>query len=145
MLDPIEKLLIEQECRDLTARYADACNRWNLDDFIAVFTEDAVWQRPEKPPMNGHGEIRAFMETVPTDRVMRHINGHALITADSESTAHGISTTTVYTTRGTRDIPAPIEGVEMIVEYRDQFEKTPAGWLIARRDTTVVFAANPPD
>ncbi len=62
-MEPLEKLLIEQACKDLTALYADAVNRWDIDDFVNLFTQDAVWQRPGVPPLKGQAQIRNFMES----------------------------------------------------------------------------------
>lgn len=139
-MNPLEKLLIEQACKDLTALYADAVNRWNIDDFVNLFARDAVWQRPNVPPLEGQTQIRAFMESQPTERVLRHINGHVLVWVETIDSARGLSTTTVYDTPGIHDYPAPLTSPDMVVEYRDRYVRLPEGWRIARRDTTVVFS-----
>ena len=129
------------ECVDLVARYALAVNRWDLDAFVALFTTDAVWQRPQCAPMTGRAEIRAFMGSLPTDRVLRHVNGAVLVEVQDEKHASGWSQTTVYDVKGTRTVPAIGTVPDMVVEYLDSYRKVGGQWLFARRDTTVVFKA----
>jgi uncharacterized protein (TIGR02246 family) len=128
-------------CTDLVARYALAVNTWDLDAFVDLFTEDAVWQRPAVPPMNGRREIRAFMESRPAERVLRHVNGAVLIDVHDVASASGWSQTTVYDVRGRQTLPAIGTLPDRVVEYRDRFRKVGDLWLFARRDTAVVFRA----
>ena len=139
-MDPVEEMLIERACERVVALYAEAVNRKDIDAFVNLFTTDAVWQRPAVPAMNGHGEIRAFMESQPKGRVLRHVNGHAIITVKGPDSASGISTTTVYDWIADHPLPAPLSKPDMVVEYFDQYVKTPEGWRIARRDTFQVFS-----
>ena len=135
-------LEVKLACADLVARYASAVNRWDLDAFVALFTSDAVWQRPKCAPMTGHAEIHAFMSSLPTDRVLRHVNGAVLVDVQDESHASGWSQTTVYDVKGTRTVPAVGTVPDMVVEYVDNYRKVDGQWLFARRDTTVVFVAS---
>jgi hypothetical protein len=140
-VNALDELLIIKECQRLLILYADAVNCWNLEGFVALFTEEGVWQRPRSPALIGHAEIRRFMEGQPKPRVLRHVNGHGLIDVESTDRARGVSMTTVYDTPGTHELPAPFTGPNMVVEYRDVFVRDLGRWRIARRDTTVVFAA----
>jgi len=140
-VDDLEALAIRSACTDLITRYAMAVNAWDLDAFVALFTEDAVWQRPGVAPYHGHAEIRAFMESQPTDRVLRHVNGGVLVEVVDADHATAWSQTTVYEAHPAGPLPAAMTGPDMVVEYRDQLVRTPQGWRFARRDTTVVFRA----
>jgi uncharacterized protein (TIGR02246 family) len=140
-MDVITRLEGERACADVVTRYAMAVNGWDLDAFVALFTDDAVWQRPAFPEMKGHAAIRAFMASQPTERVLRHVNGGILANLIDEATASVWSQTTVYESPGSQALPAPLSGPDMIVEYRDHMVKAGDHWLIARRDTTVVFKA----
>ena len=138
-MDELQSLLIRAACTDVITRYAMAVNAWDLDAFVALFTPDAVWQRPGVEPYNGHAEIRAFMETQPTaaDRTIRHVNGGILVEPVDADHATAWSQTTVYESEAVT-VPAPLV-CDMVVEYRDRFARVGGQWLIARRDTTVVF------
>jgi uncharacterized protein (TIGR02246 family) len=141
-MDSLARIEAERACERLVMRYALAVNAWDLDAFVALFTPDAVWQRPHVPALTGHGEIRAFMAGLPGDRTLRHVNGLCLVTVDdSGETASAISQTTVYETPGRGEYPVSLHGADMVVEYRDRLVKAGGEWLFAQRDTTVVFSA----
>ena len=69
----------------------------------------------------------------------RHVSTNALVDVTGPDTARGISYATVYKHEGHEGGEAPLEGPESIVEYRDEFVRTPAGWRIAVRRSTSVF------
>jgi hypothetical protein len=142
-MDRIDRIDAERACERLVMLYALAVNAWNIDEFVALFTPDAVWQRPRVPALNGHDEIRAFMKSQPAERTLRHVNGLCCVTlADDGQSATSISQTTVFDTPVRGVLPVKLMGVDMVVEYRDRMVKTDAGWLIARRDTTQVFSSH---
>jgi ketosteroid isomerase-like protein len=140
-MDDVQRMLIEHACARLVAQYADAVNRIDLDTFTALFTPDAVWQRPGQKPLVGQAAIRAFMQARPSPRVLRHVSSPALIEAIDADHARGASQTVCY--EKLTDAPYPIPGSipSMVVDYRDEYVRTAGGWRIARRDTSVVFAA----
>jgi SnoaL-like domain len=142
-VDRVTEMSIKMACADIVARYAMAVNQWDLNAFVGLFTEDATWQRPRSAPLEGHAEIRAFMDARPRDLVLRHVNGASWAEVIDEHHANGWSQTTVFETSGTTEIPAPLELPSMIVEYRDQYREVDGGWFISRRDTTWVFLAEP--
>lgn len=133
----------ERACERLVARYALAVNDWDIDTFVSLFAPDAVWQRPHVQALHGRDAIRAFMASQPTARTLRHVNGLCVVTvAEDGDTATSISQTTVYDTPKVGDLPVPLGGVDMVVEYRDRLVRVGDEWLFARRDTTVVFSAH---
>jgi uncharacterized protein (TIGR02246 family) len=142
-LDPLAELVVKQACADVVTRYARAVNAWDLDAFVELFMEDGVWQRPGQAPMRGHAQIRAFMESQPVDRVLRHVNGGVHVEVVDAGRARVWSQTTVYDTFGTTVLPVPLAGPDMVVEYLDEQVRHDGRWRIARRDTTVVFRREP--
>ena len=140
-MELIERIEAERACAEVIVRYAIAVNEWDLDAFVGLFAEDGVWERPSSPPMCGRAAIRAFMVSQPTERVLRHVNGGLLVEVLDERTATAWSQTTVYESPPAESLPAPLSGPDMVVEYRDRLSKVDDRWLIARRDTTVVFKA----
>jgi hypothetical protein len=141
-MDRLAELSIKQECLDLVTRYAMAVNSWDLDAYIAVWAPDAVWQRPESAAMQGHAEIRAYMESQPRDRVLRHVNGASWAEVIDSDHARGWSQTVVYDTVGSTEVPGRMELPTMVVEYVDKYERRGGEWLISRRDTTWVFLSD---
>lgn len=142
-MERVTEMSIKMACADIVARYAMAVNEWDLDAFVALFTEDAVWQRPRNAPLVGHSQIRGFMNARPRDLVLRHVNGASWAEVIDEHYARGWSQTTVFETSGGTEIPARLEPPSMIVEYRDEYRELGGTWLISRRDTTWVFLAEP--
>lgn len=141
-MDTLSRMEAERACERLVMRYALAVNAWDIDTFVALFTPDAVWQRPHVAPLNGHAAIRAFMDSQPKERTLRHVNGLCVVSVDDHGTAaSSISQTTVYETPVRGALPVPLDGVAMVVEYRDRLARVGTDWLFARRDTTVVFSA----
>lgn len=139
-LSQFERMQIEREVERLCMRYAIAVNTSDLDAFVDLFCPDAVWQRPGVPALNGQAEIRAFMAQRPTGRTLRHVNGGCLVTVHGADAASAQSQTIVYEIRGYTDLPAPLDGPDLIVEYADQVRRVDGAWRLARRDTTVTFA-----
>lgn len=141
-MESLTRIEAERACERLVMRYALAVNSWDVNAFVALFTRDAVWQRPDVPALNGLAEIRAFMEGQPSERTLRHVNGLCMVTVDeSGETASAVSQTTVYETPVRGDCPVPLRGAHMIVEYRDRIVRVEGDWLFSRRDTTVVFSS----
>jgi ketosteroid isomerase-like protein len=139
----LREMLDSFSIQKLWAEYADATNRQHLDDWISVFVEDAVWKRPRRDPLVGHTAIRHFMQTegFAGNRVVRHVNGHGVISFTGPDAATGTTTTLVFDLPDTGELPITMTGPKMMVEYRDRLIRTEAGWKIAERDTTVVFAS----
>lgn len=138
-MDRLTEMSIKMACEELVTRYCMAVNRWDLDAYLAVWAEDAVWQRPRSDAMHGHAEIRAYMESQPRDRVLRHVNGASFAEVVDEDHATGWSQTVVYDTVGSTEMPANMELPTMVVEYVDEYGKRGEEWRITRRDTTWVF------
>ncbi|MCU1514215.1 MAG: hypothetical protein JWO10_1305 [Microbacteriaceae bacterium] len=140
--ESLEELINDSAIQRLWATYAEAVNRRDVERFVGVFTEDASWKRPRRDPIVGHDGIRDFMkrEAFGGDRVLRHVNGHGVVTFESADRATGITTTTVYDYTNTGELPIAMTGPSMVVEYEDDLVRTDAGWRISSRNTTVVFA-----
>jgi uncharacterized protein (TIGR02246 family) len=143
-MNDLEALMVKWRCEELITRYAMAVNDWDLDAFVALFTPDAVWQRPAVAALHGHAAIRTFMEAQPANRVLRHVNGGILVEPVDQDRARAWSQTTVYEDRGTTVVPARVGPPDMVVEYRDDLVRQDGQWRIARRDTTVVFRSDLP-
>lgn len=133
-----QRRAIEQDCLKLIAAYAIAADQHDTERFVGIFTEDAQWIRP-KATVIGHDALRAFMLQRPRSVLSRHVSTNALVDVTGPDTARGISYATVYRQDDHPGGEAPLTGPESIVEYHDEFVRTPAGWRIKVRRSVSVF------
>ena len=139
-MDADDELAIEARCIRTLNRYAIAVGEHDHAGFAALFTVDGVWQRPGQEPLIGQDQIRAFIETaLPKDMLVRHVNGSVRVDVLSKTGARAISYTSVYNMPEYHGGIASMPGPEYIVEYRDVLRREGADWLIARRDTFLIF------
>lgn len=134
-----EELIDRESIRDTMARYTMAGDRLRLDEFLAVFTEDAVMEsegvdEDDAFRFEGIGQIgqwitrwtdRAGEEANPTHRAsfVRHHLSTTLIEFTGPDTARARSYWTAYT-----DIGPDHGGL-----YLDLFRREGGRWLIAHR------------
>lgn len=136
-----DDLEVELRCTRTLNRYAIAVGQGDHAAFVALFCEDGVWQRPGQPQLAGRAAIRAFMEGLDPNQMVRHVNGSVRIDRTGADTAQGISYTTVYNAPGRTGMFAPMQGPDYVVEYHDSFRRVGDDWLIERRDTFIVLRA----
>mgnify|MGYP003577856823 CR=1 FL=1 len=123
---------------DQLARYSYTADARDLDAFMALFTEDAVWQNfvPGKSEpdikLRSRAEIRAFSAALwkesPGLRSGHHQSGLLFteLTRDSARTKNMI----LISHQGPGDQPMRIATFGY---YETEWRKTPDGWLIASR------------
>jgi hypothetical protein len=134
----VEELLDREAIRLTMARYTMAGDRLRVEDFVAVFTEDAVLASDGVAESDtfrhvGREAIREWMSRWSGRRdgaarsagptFVRHHLSTSLIELTGEGTAKARTYWVAYT-----DIGADHGGY-----YLDVFSKTPPGWLIAER------------
>ena len=135
----VQRLADELAIRNLVARLAhlaDMAGPDELDDYIALFTDDASWEMPgserrgKAAVLEGARQRRKDRQQGPgTDT--RHVittmavrmGGDGTATSDSYFLAYGDTTT------------APT--VRLMGHYHDTFRREPDGWKIARRQITL--------
>ena len=139
----LERLEAVQACRDLVERYTIAVNDGDVDDFVALFAPDAVWQRPHVPALRGQDAIREFMSNRPGQRTIRHVTGGIIVEVESPDRAGVRSQTLEFTGPAVEYLPVAATGLSRMVEYRDRVARFGRSWLFTERVTTVVFAAPP--
>lgn len=140
-MEPATRRDIQFDCIDVLDRYAFAVNEGDTDSFVALFASGAVWARPGSPELVGRDAIRGFMLSRPSQRRVIHINGTRRVDVESPDLARAISYTTVYQHPGPAEGPLPMSGPHYVVRYADRLERVEGRWLIARRDTTLLFKA----
>ncbi len=137
---------IEHDCIRLMHRYAINADQHN-DRFTDVFTPDVVWIRPGME-MRGHAAMQAFIdETIaalrarnPAGPLTRHVITSIDIRVIDEDHAQGVTYGLVFRDNDfSGTLPTPMNTLELVVEYRDEFVRTAAGWLISRHEAEHTF------
>lgn len=122
----------ELEIRNLIGRLARLTDIGTVEEYLDVFTDDAVLEIPGRPVRSGIEELRSGSlggrETGaagPGSNTM-HFLGATTVDLDGD-------TATVHTPfvlfRDTSTSPAPA----MVGRYHDQFVRTPEGWRLRHR------------
>lgn len=140
-MDRLEALDMQIGCTDVINRYAQAVNDHDVETFVAMFAPDGVWARPGMV-MRGRDEIRAFISGIfSPDRPVRHVNGGAVIDAVGPNEARVRSITCVFDADRLIDGKALMKSPAYLAEYDDRMRRIDGRWLIAHRDTSVVFVS----
>ncbi|MCY1354031.1 SnoaL-like domain protein [compost metagenome] len=135
----LDRLVIEQACRRLITAYCLAADHNDCDGFLAAFSQNARWVRPTGGAIEGHAALRAFFLSRPPNATVRHVATNELIEVNDADNARGISYATVYRHSGDGGIPGPAEALQSLIEYRDEYCRTPDGWRIRSRHGTTVL------
>jgi uncharacterized protein (TIGR02246 family) len=133
-----DRLAIEE----VVYRYARACDlEGTLDDFLAIFTDDAVLAGPLTDPVEGREGIREWFAGLERFREQTRVR-HVITNVLAEETEDGarayayLSEVLVY--------PTPVPGraaateVAVLGDYTFQLRRADGGWRIARRDWRMV-------
>jgi ketosteroid isomerase-like protein len=133
VVEPWE-LTAREVIRDLIARYAALVDRGRFDALLELFTDDAVLEAGDRPPVEGRAAIRAFLADTgerlarATVRPMiRHHVSTVVIDVDAPSTATATSYFLAITERGP----------DHWGRYRDRFVLRAGRWRIGHRTVRV--------
>lgn len=135
---------IEFACHSLFINYARYVDFGQYDDFVALFTDDAVLNLGYK--MEGADKIRASMRKRPDELRSRHVLSNISIDVHSQETASGIAYLTLYRHVGPEsleDEAVMLEGPAGVGHYSNTFRRTEEGWRIS--SCTLEFAFRDPD
>lgn len=132
----IDKVVAELEIRNLIARVAQVADRGPLEDYGALFTQDAAWELPGGPRLGRDDILEGARQ--------RRRDG---VTGPGSRTRHLISTVSVVVQdacRATADSywqfwrdtdRAP--GLLNMGHYRDTLRVEEGAWKVARREITI--------
>jgi uncharacterized protein (TIGR02246 family) len=140
-MDAIDRVAIERECERLVTRYCHIIDHGEASRVAELFSEDGTWRGPGVV-MQGIEQIRVGFAAREANRarMSRHVCNNLLIDVVDEDNATGVVYLTLYRHDGDeKRRVSPLEGVELVGEYRDRFVRTPDGWRIADRSTHVSF------
>jgi hypothetical protein len=129
----------ELDIRRLVAELAVQADAGSIDDYLALFTADAVWEMPANAATGipaaycaGHDEIRASVEARramgvqgPGAGSVHHITTQHFAVSGDEATGH-----IYYQFLGMAD-GKPV--LRTLGQYRDRYRRTDVGWKLAHR------------
>ena len=136
----LERLLAEQDCRNLVYRAAAHADQGEPSALAELFTDDAVLVRPGAQPLTGRDAIRAAYAQRAAERITRHLVAQTLIAFPAPDLAQGLSLVQLWI--GSTAAPGPYgfcAPVQRVGEIEDCFALTPLGWRIARREARFVL------
>jgi ketosteroid isomerase-like protein len=134
-MTPLDRLLIEQACRDLVQQAAARTDAQDHAGFAALFTPGAVLVRPNGQSLLGREAIEASYRARPADRITRHLLCGTVFGACEADAAQ--ATTQVLLWSGDAESELGPFGrrspQQVLGAFEDRLEHTPEGWRIAHR------------
>jgi 3-phenylpropionate/cinnamic acid dioxygenase small subunit len=131
--DQLQRVADDLEVRDAVARIAQLSDEGALEEYIALFTEDAVWDGGAAFGVRkGHADILAGA---------RERRG-AGTSGPGSHNRHVITTSAVQVQGDSAQVRSYFlfyvecdksPAVRVVGVYQDEFRRTPAGWKLARR------------
>lgn len=130
----------ELEIHRLLAAYANAVTECDVEKWVGLFTEDAVWERavPAKgskynePAIHeGRDSIRELAESS-FEAGVQYLTANANVDGDGD-TAAGISTVVVLAAREDGGV-----GVVATGNFEDEYRRTQDGWKFVRRSISLL-------
>ena len=134
----------DAEIRTLLARIAQLADTGDLDEYLSLFTEDAVWGMPDNPAVGmtanekrGHAEILAGAQERRASGLQgpgtdsRHVLTTIAVDVQSEDRATARSYFMFFGTTSTTPT------LRTMGQYDDVFVKGERGWQLAHRVITV--------
>jgi uncharacterized protein (TIGR02246 family) len=139
-----DRLAAELEIRNVVARLAQHADTGAVDDYVGLFTEDALWEMPQNPNTGLPGSTRRGRDDIAAGVHERRAQG---VQGPGSNTLHVITTISVnvrdddtatahsyFLYYGTT-VTAPT--LHTMGQYHDTMRRTPAGWKLAHR--TIVY------
>lgn len=135
-MDALQRLLIEDACRQLVLRAAAAADGHDADGLAALFAPDGVLQRPTGDPLHGREAIRAAYAARPRSRLTRHLVTNTRVEVESAGAARAHSLVLLWSgSTDDADGPQgrPASGPALVGEFDDVMVLSEGAWCIAHR------------
>ena len=126
MNDAVQRLIDEAEIRNLLARIAQLSDEGELDDYVACFSEAAIWGGAGFPERKGHAAIlegareRRATGTAGPGTQTRHLLSTSVVEVEGDR-ARVRSIFLFY--RDTKAVPR----LDRMGVYEDSLRRTPSG------------------
>ena len=139
-MTPSDRMQATAECRDLSVAFANHMDARRYDKLAALFAPEGVFERAGKPVV-GPAAIQAEMAKRPADMVTLHVCTNILVEPTDADHATGETYYLVVKhDNAAGKGPFPLTGLETVGVFYDKYVRTGAGWRIAERKATRVFA-----
>lgn len=130
-------MLAALACRDTIERAARLADQPDPAGLAALFTEDAVLQRPQGERLVGRVAIQAVYAARPPGRLTRHLVAGCVVDLMAADQASALSTVLLCSGQ-VGDPPGPqgrpMQGPLIVGEFEDRLQRCADGrWRIARR------------
>jgi SnoaL-like domain len=139
-LAPIEHLIIERACEQLSIEYARLVDFRDQDNFVELFADDALLDVGRR--LEGKAAIRASIMQRSEDVRSRHVITNIFIEVLDAHEARGIAYLTLYRHVGPASARYGAIGSTLptaIGHYEDRYVRTDAGWRFKSRILHVAF------
>lgn len=136
-----DRLLIENACQRLVTAYCHHVDHGEAARIADLFSDDGVWFGGGAR-MEGRAALEKGFQARQdqAERMSRHVCQNFLCTVIDEDNAEGVVYLTLYRHDGDPERKfSPLEGPELIGEYRDKFVRTHQGWRMSSREIVVSF------
>lgn len=134
----------DAEIRTVLARIAQLADTGDLDEYLTLFTDDAVWAMPDNPAIGmlanekrGHAEIRAGAEERRASGLQgpgtesRHVLTTVAVNVESDDRATVRSYFLFFGSTSVQPV------LRTMGQYDDVLVRSERGWQLARRTITV--------
>jgi 3-phenylpropionate/cinnamic acid dioxygenase small subunit len=134
----------DAEIRTVLARIAQLADTGDLDEYLTLFTDDAVWAMPDNPAVGmlanekrGHAEIRAGAEERRASGLQgpgtesRHVLTTIAVNVESDDRATVRSYFLFFGSTSTQPV------LRTMGQYDDVFRRGATGWQLAHRTITI--------
>lgn len=121
-----------KQCTELINAFAYFVDHREFDNAASLFTEDAVFQRPEGT-FSGRAEIAALLNKRPANVITRHLLGTPHFVAVNGNEAKVVTPLTLYQTAHEGEGIPVVTNPVGIAEFQDTLINTNDGWRIANR------------
>ena len=133
-MDLAREALDQHEIRNVIGKLARYADMGDLEDYVALFDEDAAWNMPGGP-RRGRADIRAGAEerraqgvTGPGTNTRHHVTSISVDVVGDEASAESY----FFFLSQTDKTPQ----LGLTGHYYDEFRRTPDGWKLSKRDIT---------
>jgi len=127
----------ERAIETLVARYADAVNRRDPDDWAALWCADAVWKAFGRSFEGRDAVVATWQAAMQGLRLVFHVIHSGVIEVDGDAGRGRWSISEqLQSTSGTPAL--------LLALYHDDYRREPGGWRFARRELEVLYQG-PPD
>ena len=136
----LKRMIIERACEKLSIEYARAVDFRDYDNFVELFTEDAVLDVGKR--LEGKAAIRDSIKQRSAEVRTRHVLSNIFIEVQDSSHARGISYLTLYRHTGldsTGRCAVPSTLPTAVGHYEDNLLRTDSVWRFKSRILHVAF------